>query len=152
MVALLLSAQKDGWHHLLTGDDSWFFLSHPPCRMWTLTQDDVASKPRREIRTAKFMITIMWNSLGFHVIDKLLESVTMAANDFTENVLGLWEEKISPDGRVVHGRRLVVHMDNAPVHNCEMTTGFLAYHNIVRLQHHHTRWISLRATFAYFQQ
>jgi hypothetical protein len=59
MIAVLLSAQKHGWHHLVTGDESWFFLSYLPGRMWTLTRDDVVSKPRREIRTAKFMFAIM---------------------------------------------------------------------------------------------
>jgi hypothetical protein len=27
MIAVLLSAQKYGLHHLVTGDESWFFLS-----------------------------------------------------------------------------------------------------------------------------
>jgi hypothetical protein len=63
--------------------------------MWTLTGDDVASKPRREIRTAKFMFTITWNPRGFHVIDKLPDGVTMNANYFTENILGSLEEKCS---------------------------------------------------------
>jgi hypothetical protein len=80
MIAVLLSAQKDGWHRLVTGDELWFFLSYSLHRMWTLTRDDVASKPRPEIRTAKFMFTIMWNPLGFHVIDKLPDGVTMNAN------------------------------------------------------------------------
>jgi hypothetical protein len=28
MITVLLSAQKDGGHHLVTGDESWFFLSY----------------------------------------------------------------------------------------------------------------------------
>jgi hypothetical protein len=59
ITVLLLSAQKDDWHHLVTGNLSWFFLSYLPRQMLTLTRDDVTSKPRREIRTAKFMFTIM---------------------------------------------------------------------------------------------
>jgi hypothetical protein len=135
MITVLLSAQKDDWHHLVTGDESWFLLSYSPCRMWTLMRDDVASKPRREIRTAKFIFMIMWNLLGFHVIVKLPDGVTMNANYFTENILGPREEKIFTDGRAAHERRLVVRMDNAPVHNCGMTTNFFADHNMVPLQH-----------------
>jgi histone-lysine N-methyltransferase SETMAR len=59
----------------------------------------------------------------------------MNVNSFTENIMGPLEEKIFSDGRAVHERRLVVHMDNAPIHNCVMTTSFLADHNLVRLQH-----------------
>jgi hypothetical protein len=57
------------------------------------------------------------------------------ANYFTENIIGTLEETIFPDGRAAHGRRLVVRMNNAPVHNCGMTTNFLADHNMVRLRH-----------------
>jgi hypothetical protein len=70
--------------------------------MWTLTRDDIASKPRREIWTAKFMFMIMWNPLGFHVIDRLLDGVTMKANYFTENILARLEEKYSR----MEGRRM----------------------------------------------
>jgi hypothetical protein len=87
MITVLLSVHKDGWPHLVTGDEPWFFLSYSPRRMWTLTRDDVASKLRREIRAAKFMYTIMWNPLEFRLIDKLPESVTMTADDFIENNL-----------------------------------------------------------------
>jgi hypothetical protein len=41
------------------------------------------------------MFTIMRNSFGFHVIDKLPDGVTMNANYFTENILGPLEEKYS---------------------------------------------------------
>jgi hypothetical protein len=95
MIAVLLLAQKDDWHHLVTGDEFWFFLAYSPCRMWTLTRDDMASKPRRETQTAKFMFPIMWNPLGFHVIDKLPDGVTMNANYYTENTPGTLEEKHS---------------------------------------------------------
>jgi hypothetical protein len=88
-----------------------------------------------EIRTAKPMFTIMCNLLGFQVIDKLSDGVTMDANYFTENSLGPLGEKIFPDGRAALGRRRVVYMDNAHVHNCGMTACFLACHNMVRFQH-----------------
>jgi hypothetical protein len=30
MLALLYAAQRDGWHHLVTGDEPWFFFSPAP--------------------------------------------------------------------------------------------------------------------------
>jgi hypothetical protein len=102
MRTVLLSAQKDGWHHLVAGDGSWFFLSYSPGRMWVVTRDDVASKPGWEIRTAKFMLTNVWNPVGFRVIGKLSDDFTMKANYFTENILGPLEAKIFPDGRAAH--------------------------------------------------
>jgi hypothetical protein len=69
------------------------------------------------------------------VINKRPDGVTMTTNYFNGNILGPLEEKIFPGGRAAHGRGLVVHMDGAPVHNCGMTTSFLADHNMMRLQH-----------------
>jgi hypothetical protein len=39
-------AQRDGWHHPVTGDESWFFFETSPRRIWTLSRDDVATKSR----------------------------------------------------------------------------------------------------------
>jgi hypothetical protein len=59
-------AERDGWHHLVTGDESWFFFDASPRRMWALSRDDVAAKPRQQIQSKKFMITIRWNPTGFY--------------------------------------------------------------------------------------
>jgi hypothetical protein len=42
---------RDGWHHLVTGDESWFFLSESPRWMGNFTWDDVAPKPRSDVQT-----------------------------------------------------------------------------------------------------
>jgi hypothetical protein len=51
MLPFLYAAQCDGWHHLVTADESWFFFNTSPCRMWTLSRDDVATKPRLDIQS-----------------------------------------------------------------------------------------------------
>jgi hypothetical protein len=43
MILVFTAAARDGWHHLVTGDEFWFFLSHCLCRIWALTRDDVAT-------------------------------------------------------------------------------------------------------------
>jgi hypothetical protein len=71
MIPVLIVAAPDGWHHLVTRDESWFFVTFSPRQMWILTRGDFAPKPKPEIHTKKFMVTVMWNALGFHVVDKL---------------------------------------------------------------------------------
>jgi hypothetical protein len=70
MLPFLYAAQRDGWHHLVTGDESWFFFSTSPRRMWTLSRDDVAIRPRLDIQKKKFMFMIIWNPSGFHVVER----------------------------------------------------------------------------------
>jgi transposase len=93
MVPVLEAAAKDGWYHLVTRDESWFVVSYSPRRMWTVVRDEVVTKPRRDIQTAKFMFTVMWNPLGFHVIDKLVTGVRMNGESCATNTLSRFEEK-----------------------------------------------------------
>jgi hypothetical protein len=51
MILVFTAAARDGWHHFVTGDESWFFFSYYRRRMWTLTRDDVATWPRSDIHT-----------------------------------------------------------------------------------------------------
>jgi hypothetical protein len=64
MIPILATAAHDGWHHLVAGCESRFFLSYSPRRMWTLSRDGVATKPKHDIRMQKFMFTVIWNPLG----------------------------------------------------------------------------------------
>jgi hypothetical protein len=58
ILPLLLAAQRDGWHHLVTRDDSWFFFDTSPSRMWTLSRDDVATKPRQQIQSKSLYLRL----------------------------------------------------------------------------------------------
>jgi hypothetical protein len=46
ILPFLHAAERDSWHHLVTDDESWYFFDTSPRRMWTLSRDDVATKPR----------------------------------------------------------------------------------------------------------
>jgi hypothetical protein len=71
MIPYLETASKNGWRHPATGDESWFFLPSGPYQMWALAKDEVATETRTDIQSTTFMVIIMWNPHGFHVIDWL---------------------------------------------------------------------------------
>jgi hypothetical protein len=98
MILVLTAAARDDGHHIVTGDEFWFFLSYFPCRLWTLTRDDAATKPRSDIHTETFMFTVIWNPLGFHVINTLLTGAKMDSDYFTTNIIGTVEQKVFPTG------------------------------------------------------
>jgi ribosome modulation factor len=73
MIPDLEAAFQNGWRNGIAGNESWFFLSQSPRRMWSVARDDVATIVRRDIRTTKFMFTIMWNPGGSMLsIDSLM--------------------------------------------------------------------------------
>jgi hypothetical protein len=72
--------------------------------MWTPAKDNVVIKPRRDIQTAKFMFTVIWQSLGFHIIDRLPAGARINGEYFTINILARLEEKIVPERRTADAK------------------------------------------------
>jgi histone-lysine N-methyltransferase SETMAR len=135
MILVLTAAARDGWHHLVTRDESWFFLSYCLRRMWTRTRDDVATKPRSDIHTKKSMFTVLWNPLGFHVVDNLRTGAKMESDYFTTKIHGPLEQKVFPTGRNPHAKRLTIHLDNCSIHTGRTTEEYIRQHNMTWLQH-----------------
>jgi hypothetical protein len=80
--------------------------------MWTLPRDDVATKPKHDIHMKKFMFPVMWNSLGFHVVDKRPTGAKMSSDSSTTNIFEPLEQKMFPAGRRLHLKRLTLHFGN----------------------------------------
>jgi hypothetical protein len=99
-----------------------------------LARDEVVTKPRLAIQTAKFMFPVMWNPLRFHVIDKLPTGLRMNNESFTINILARLEEKIFPEGRTAHAKRTIVHMDNSSIHTRGATEDDMKRNNAMRLR------------------
>jgi hypothetical protein len=106
------AAPRDGEHHHVTEDESWFLFTYPPRRMWTLTRDGVAATPKHDIHTKKFMFREMWNSLGFHVVEQLPIGAKMNSDYFTTKRLAPLEQQMFPARRRPHPKRLTFHLDH----------------------------------------
>jgi hypothetical protein len=91
-------------------------LTSSPRRMWTLTRDDVATKPKRDIHTTQSMFKVMWNPLGFHVVAKLPSGPKMNSDYFTTNIFAPLEQKMFQAGRRPRAKRLSPHVDHCSIH------------------------------------
>jgi hypothetical protein len=96
ILRLLHAAQRDRWHDLVTGHESWFFFDISPRQMWILSRDDVATKPRQQIQSKKFMFTIRWNSTAFYVVDRLPNDTKMNSAHFVTNIFAPLDKAIFP--------------------------------------------------------
>jgi hypothetical protein len=133
MLPLLHAAQRDGWHHFVTGDESWFFFDTSPHRMWTLSRDDVATKSRQQIQSKKFMFTIIWNPTEFYVVDRFPNDTKMNSAYFVTNIHTPLEEAIFSQGRALHQKRFIIHLDNCSVHTNWESPEWLEEHGIRRM-------------------
>jgi hypothetical protein len=129
----LHAAERDSWHHLVTGDESWFFFDISPRRMWTLSRDDVAPQPRQQIQSKKFMFMIIWNPTGFYVVDRLPNDTKMNSDYFVTNILISLEQMIFPCRRASHEQRLVVSVDNCSVRTSRGSTDWPEKYGIYRV-------------------
>jgi hypothetical protein len=133
MLPFLSAAERNSWHRFMTGDESRFFLNTSLRRMWALSRDHVVTKPRLDIQSKKFMLTITWNPNGFHAVDRLPNDMKMNSAYFLTNVLIILEDAIFARGSALHTKRLMIHLDNCLVHTNCTSTDSLEEHNIARM-------------------
>jgi hypothetical protein len=55
-------------HDILTLDKSWIYLFGEHDLMWTAPGEIVVDRERYTVQSPKFMLTIVWNPIGFHVL------------------------------------------------------------------------------------
>jgi hypothetical protein len=133
ILPLLHAAQRDGWHHLVADDEFRLFFDTSLRRMWTLSKDNVATKPRQQIQSKKFMFTIIWNPTGFYIVNRLLNDTKTNSDYFVTNVLISLEQIIFSWRRAPHEKRLMVSIDKCSVRTSRGSTDWLQKHGIHRM-------------------
>jgi transposase len=135
MLPILEEAARNNWKHLITGDESWFFLSQLPSRMWSLTKETVETNVRRNFQCEKIMFTIMWNPHGFYVIDSLPPHTRMNSTYYTTNILQPLYDSFFPQGHTTRSKKLILHVDNCSIHKSREAEKFMANHRMIRMPH-----------------
>jgi hypothetical protein len=102
--------------------------------MWTLSRDDVATKPRQRIQSKKFMFTMIWNPSEFYAVERLANDTRMNTDYFVRNILIFLEQMIFPWKRAPREKRLMVSVDNWSVHTSRGSTDWLEKHGISACQ------------------
>jgi hypothetical protein len=59
------------WHDIVTLDEPWIYLFSEHDLMWTAPEEIVVDRKRRTVQSPKFMLTVVWNQIGFHVLKAL---------------------------------------------------------------------------------
>jgi hypothetical protein len=60
------------WHDVVTLDEPWIYLLFSEHDlMWTAPGEIVVGNERHAVQSPKFMLTVIWNPIGFHVLKVL---------------------------------------------------------------------------------
>jgi hypothetical protein len=55
------------WYDIVTLDESWIYLFSEHDPMWAAPGEIVVDKERHTVQSRMFMLTAVWNPIGFHV-------------------------------------------------------------------------------------
>jgi hypothetical protein len=55
------------WHDIVTLDELWMYLFSEHDLMWMAPGEIVVDSERYTVQSPKFMLTVAWNPIGFHV-------------------------------------------------------------------------------------
>jgi hypothetical protein len=55
------------WNNIVTVNESWIYLFSEHDLMWTAPGEIVVDRERHTVQSPKFMLTVVWNPIGFHV-------------------------------------------------------------------------------------
>jgi histone-lysine N-methyltransferase SETMAR len=108
--------KKRTWQFILTDDESWFFDVTPHSKIWLPRDADTPEVARQLINTPKVMVTIFWNPFGIHVLAAFPEKTSFDAGYFVDYVLAPIAELPVMHTAASQKQKLVIHMDNSPIH------------------------------------
>jgi hypothetical protein len=59
------------WHDIVTLDESWIYFFSEHDLMLTAPGEIVVDRGQQTIQSPMFMLTVVWNPIGFHVLKAL---------------------------------------------------------------------------------
>lgn len=129
--ALISSAKKD-FENLITGDQSWFFLSYEPKTKWSLSIEDVPQRVQKKIQTIKFMVTVMFSKNHLFLVNVLPEGESYNSDYFTQVVLA---QTLSEYQLLTNRKKALIHLDNCRVHNSKKSKQWFDENRVQRIPH-----------------
>jgi histone-lysine N-methyltransferase SETMAR len=131
----MLEVQRDrAWHDIGTLDEFWFCLSTDYEFVWLPRDDKVPERERRTIQSKKFMLTIVWNPCGFHLIKVLEKGRKFNTGYYIAEVLKplfQWRS-IEAAG---NERKLLVHADNPRPHIAKLSIQYFHENRMKSVPH-----------------
>jgi hypothetical protein len=65
----LEAMQRIHFHHIITGDESCFYLEYQHVSQWSVSRDEVTEKVDPAFGTARFVLKAIWGVNGFRLRD-----------------------------------------------------------------------------------
>jgi hypothetical protein len=135
MLQALAKHEHTNYHFLFTGDESWMFHAYDHRTRWVTSWADVDEIERPSHFDQKTMLSVFFNGTGEYKIATLPEGQKVNSAYFIESALRPLAEICDPQGRGTRERKVMLHLDNAPVRNTEEASSQLLIRGAIHLRH-----------------
>jgi hypothetical protein len=122
------------WHDIVTWDESWIYLFSDHDLMWTASGELVVDRKWHTIQSPKFMLTIMWNLIGFHGLKALPKGRKFNAQYYTNDILVAFSDWRRQTGGT-WPNKLWIHSDNARPHTAKMSRDYINLNRMKQAPH-----------------
>jgi hypothetical protein len=114
---VLEEAELNLFEHVITGDESWFFLDYQRDSLRAESRDAVPERSKQKIDTEKCLIFVLWCVTGIHTLIDVLNGMMENADFFCHAVMSSLIADVKTDSRRKTLKGLVIHLDSARPHN-----------------------------------
>jgi hypothetical protein len=102
LLTALEAAQRQKFHTLVTGNESYLYLEYSRATKWCVCFNDGPPRVKTTITLRKFMLTVTWGVTGFSVMNLMTTPSTINSVSFTEQIMTSLVDKIYPGRRNPH--------------------------------------------------
>ena len=81
LVDILQKCKNNGWHNIITGDQSWFNFGYGVDGAWLYDEEKAPINDGSKIQIKKIMLTVIWGVHGIYLIDALPEGESFKIAD-----------------------------------------------------------------------
>jgi hypothetical protein len=111
------------WHDIVTLNESLIYSFNEHDLMWTAPGEIVVDREWHTVQSPKFVLTVVWNAIGFHVLKALPKGRKFNAQYDTNDILiAISDWRWQTGG--TRPNKLWVHSDNARPHTAKMSRGY----------------------------
>jgi hypothetical protein len=99
------------WHDSVTLDESWSGLFSEHNLMWTAPGEIAVDREQRTVQSPKFMLAVVWNPIGFHVMEALPKGRKFNTQYYINDILVAisdWRRQTGEHGRTNCGCILIM--------------------------------------------
>jgi hypothetical protein len=124
-------------HDIVTLDESWIYLFNEHVLMRTAPGEIVVDGERHTVQSPKFMLTVVWNPIGFHVLKALPKGRKFNAQYYINDILVAisdWRRKTGQTGGT-RPNKLWVHSDHVRPHTAKMSRDYINLNRMKRAPH-----------------